>query len=188
MGIICSIVIITNGSCFYVRCVITGNLLHCHRDSASVTYLSTLPRLHPRRLRSLPVLTHRSSFRAVVFFRPTPNVRRLRSLPVLTHRSSFRAVVFFRPTPNVRRLRSLPVLTHRSHFGRLFFQVALLCSLLQASYAACYPLLRAIRIPPTMQARSSTLITSKGSRNWPFSVPIKVLPISFIGTSAVEGS
>ena len=29
MGIICSIVIITNGSCFYVRCVITGNLLRC---------------------------------------------------------------------------------------------------------------------------------------------------------------
>ena len=48
------------------------------------------------RLRSLPVLTHRSSFRAVVFSGRAPMLggSKPRSLPVLTHRSSFRAVVF----------------------------------------------------------------------------------------------
>ena len=34
-------------------------------------------------------------------------------------------------------------------------------------------------VPPLMQVNSRTLITSKGSRYWYFSVPIKAVPMTF---------
>ena len=42
-----------------------------------------------------------------------------------------------------------------------------------------YYLFLAIKIPPMMQVNSRTLITSKGSRYWYFSVPIKAVPMTF---------
>ena len=42
-----------------------------------------------------------------------------------------------------------------------------------------YYLFLAIKIPPIMQVNSRTLITSKGSRYWYFSVPIKAVPMTF---------
>ena len=167
------------------RCVITGNLLRCEPcpNRSRTEARSSLPCGSTPRI--LPVLTHLEGIYSYSLLQSATPGLLLRCEPCPSRsRTEARSSLPCGSTPRI-----LPVLTHRSSFRAVvFFQVALLCSLLQASYAACYPLLRAIRIPPTMQARSSTLITSKGSRNWPFSVPIKVLPISFIGTSAVEGS
>ncbi len=167
------------------RCVITGNLLRCEPcPSRSRTEArSSLPCGSTPRI--LPVLTHLDGY-VFLFSSPVCDTRPATSLRALSKSVAYRSTLLLalRLDASYLARSDTPVVIP----GGCFFQVALLCSLLQASYAACYPLLRAIRIPPTMQARSSTLITSKGSRNWPFSVPIKVLPISFIGTSAVEGS
>ena len=167
------------------RCVITGNLLRCEPGpSRSRTEArSSLPCGSTPRI--LPVLTHLDGY-LFLFSSPVCDTRPAASLRALSKSVAYRSTLLLalRLDASYLARSDTPVVIP----GGCFFQVALLCSLLQASYAACYPLLRAIRIPPTMQARSSTLITSKGSRNWPFSVPIKVLPISFIGTSAVEGS
>lgn len=50
-------------------------------------------------------------------------------------------------------------------------------------FSMFYPLFRAIIIPPIIQASNNTLIASKGSIYWYFSVPSKANPICFIPIS-----